>query len=254
MRQSIASVKLAIPYHTFIAILLDFQLAVHRAFLAPFVLVFRQLDTVHSGLLSPGQFARLCLTLNARLSDEDIASRLRRADAFGHGVVSFSDCVAVLQDEITHLAKKQHRIAQGLPAEDEEEEEEEQPEDEAVEEEEATGAEQQQQQQHQQQQLQQGSDEDLEQQQRQPPQQPHSRRHSRHRHQQQRSSYDDDDVHHERDEQQQAQQQMHAMQQQFHSSSFAAASSPSSSGGADGGDEYDVQPAEVRQAFHVHGQ
>jgi hypothetical protein len=253
MRQSIASVKLAIPYHTFIAILLDFQLAVHRAFLAPFVLVFRQLDTVHSGLLSPGQFARLCLTLNARLSDEDIASRLRRADAFGHGVVSFSDCVAVLQDEITHLAKKQHRIAQGLPAEEEEEEQ--QHEDEALEEEEEADDEQQQQQQQkkqqqQQQQLQQGSDEDLEQQQQQQ-QPPHSRRHSHHRHQQR--SYDDDSRD-ELDEQQQQQQQMHAMQQQFHSSSFAAASSPSSSGGADGGDEYDVQPAEVRQAFHVHGQ
>ena len=109
-------------------ILLDFQLHVHRKFLEPFVSLFRQLDTMHSGLLSYDQFARLVATLNPRRSDEEIRAFLARADPFQHRLVSFSDCVVVLQEDLKALALRFHRQqngqAQGQQQQQQEEEEE----------------------------------------------------------------------------------------------------------------------------------
>ena len=109
-------------------ILLDFQLHVHRKFLEPFVSLFRQLDTMHSGLLSYDQFARLVATLNPRRSDDEIRAFLARADPFQHRLVSFSDCVVVLQEDLKALALRFHRQqngqAQGQQQQQQEEEEE----------------------------------------------------------------------------------------------------------------------------------
>lgn len=112
-QSSPAGARLPVSYATFVHILLDFQLHIHRRFLAPFVALFRSFDSLHSGLLTHDSFARMVVVLTEdQVDDATIRLYLQRADPFGHGLVSFSDAVNVLSEELKALALRTHRAAQ----------------------------------------------------------------------------------------------------------------------------------------------
>ena len=93
-------------------ILLDFQLHVHRKFLEPFVQLFRQFDTLHSGLLSYDQFYKLVQLMNPSHTDRAIRDLIAQADPFHQNLISFSDCVTVLADDLKTLAIQHHKQQQ----------------------------------------------------------------------------------------------------------------------------------------------
>jgi len=128
-----ATVRAHLPYSSFVKALLDFQLAGHQQFLAPFLRLFRQVaaDGGRSGVIDEAGFAALVRALDpakppaevdrllaqvtaaaqlsaqfgAQFSDAPPPSP-RQVDPHDHKQMTFSDCVATLSsDLVRHLVE-----------------------------------------------------------------------------------------------------------------------------------------------------
>ena len=127
-----AAVRAHLPYSSFVKALLDFQLAGHQQFLAPFLRLFRQVaaDGGRSGVIDEAGFAALVRALDpakppaevdrllaqvtaaaqlARNSARNSLTRRRlplQVDPHDHKQMTFSDCVATLSsDLVRHLVE-----------------------------------------------------------------------------------------------------------------------------------------------------
>eukprot|EP00900_Chrysochromulina_parva_P002878 jgi/Chrpa1/12591/Chrysochromulina_OHIO_Genome00019706-RA len=86
--------------------LLEFQLAGHLTYLAPFVALFRGLDLQARGVLDDRGFRALVANIDPRLDDATIGAMLEQVDPHSHQRISFSDCVYVLSDPIERMHRK----------------------------------------------------------------------------------------------------------------------------------------------------
>jgi len=91
---------LALSFHSFMQVLLNFQLDGHLLFLRPFVSSFRALDEQHSGLLSADGFRELAFAVAPHLSPDEVAQLVSAVDPQKHQRITFSDCVATLSKEL----------------------------------------------------------------------------------------------------------------------------------------------------------
>ena len=95
-----------IPYHAFVQVLLDFQLSGHLQYLAPFVMLFRELDLKQRGVLDEPGFRQLVARLESDRTEGDLTCMLEAVDPHNHQRITFSDCVCALADDYEHF--RQH--------------------------------------------------------------------------------------------------------------------------------------------------
>jgi Ca2+-binding EF-hand superfamily protein len=101
------SLKLA--YSSFLQVLLDFQLIGHTHFLAPFVALFRCVDTQRRGLLDEAAFRRLVASVAPQKTAAEVEELLMDVDPFNHQIVTFSDCVVALGKDLVALLSAKHQ-------------------------------------------------------------------------------------------------------------------------------------------------
>jgi hypothetical protein len=86
----------AINYSSLLKTMLDFQLRGHQKFLEKFRRVFTLVDSDNNGVLSEPEFRELVKRLDPSKTDKDIGALVSLVDAYGHGHITFSDCVETL--------------------------------------------------------------------------------------------------------------------------------------------------------------
>jgi hypothetical protein len=104
--EAVAAAAHRLPYAAFLQELLEFQLAGHLTYLAPFVALFRGLDLQARGVLDDRGFRALVANIDPRLDDATIGAMLEQVDPHSHQRISFSDCVYVLSDPIERMHRK----------------------------------------------------------------------------------------------------------------------------------------------------
>ncbi|ORC89575.1 putative structural maintenance of chromosome (SMC) family protein [Trypanosoma theileri] len=97
--------EVRLPYMDFVHILLDFQLKGHERFLARFLAIFRQHDHDRNGIVNAQEFAAILKSLDASKTDEDVNAVLELIDPFGNQLITYSECVTFLSNEIVKMMK-----------------------------------------------------------------------------------------------------------------------------------------------------
>lgn len=104
--EAVAAAAHRLPYAAFLQELLEFQLAGHLTYLAPFVAHFRGLDLQARGMLDDRGFRALVANIDPQLDDATIGAMLEQVDPHSHQRITFSDCVYVLSDPIERMHRK----------------------------------------------------------------------------------------------------------------------------------------------------
>ncbi|XQJ27700.1 Leucine rich repeat/Leucine Rich Repeat/Leucine Rich repeats (2 copies), putative [Leishmania guyanensis] len=92
----------------FVRLLLDFQLDGHVRFLEPYVEIFRRHDRDQNGIVNGFEFASIVRELDSSKSEEAVKSMVREIDPHGSQLITFSDSIAFLNDELLKLFSSQH--------------------------------------------------------------------------------------------------------------------------------------------------
>jgi len=92
-----------LPYAAFVKVLLDFQMAGHQRFLAPFVREFRQVDVDARGALDDDSFRLLLARLAPQKAEPEIRALLQLIDPHNRQAMTFSDCVATLSADLVAM-------------------------------------------------------------------------------------------------------------------------------------------------------
>ncbi len=100
--------RYAVRYLDFEQVLLNFQLKGHEQFLRQFCQVFRQFDPHGQGLLDEKQLRLLVLKINPNKTHHDLDRLVAAVDPYNNQLITFSQVVNVLQDEIEILASGLH--------------------------------------------------------------------------------------------------------------------------------------------------
>jgi hypothetical protein len=103
-----SSSKYAIRYLEFEQVLLNFQLKGHEQFLRQFCHAFRQFDPHAKGLLDEKQLRLLVLKVNPNKTHEELDRLIATVDPYNNQLITYSQIVNVLQDEIEILASGLH--------------------------------------------------------------------------------------------------------------------------------------------------
>lgn len=103
-----SSSKYVIRYLEFEQVLLNFQLKGHEQFLRQFCRVFRQFDPHAKGLLDEKQLRLLVLKVNPNKTHEELDRLVATVDPYNNQLITYSQIVNVLQDEIEILASGLH--------------------------------------------------------------------------------------------------------------------------------------------------
>jgi hypothetical protein len=102
------STKYAIRYLDFEQVLLNFQLKGHEKFLRQFCAVFREYDPEAKGLLDEKDFRLLVLKVNPNKTHDELDHLVAAVDPYNNQLITYSQVVNVLQDEIEILASGLH--------------------------------------------------------------------------------------------------------------------------------------------------
>ena len=92
-----------ISFGTFLRILLDFQLRGHERFLQRFRDLFRQFDQDRNGVLDEDEFKALVFSLDGTKTEDEVEELLARADPDNNKLLTYSDCVTHLSEELVRL-------------------------------------------------------------------------------------------------------------------------------------------------------
>jgi Ca2+-binding EF-hand superfamily protein len=84
-------------------VLLDFQLAGHRRFLASFVSLFREVDPDGRGTLQEASFRELLHRLDPGKDEAQVRAILATIDPHNWQQMTFSDCVATLSADLVRM-------------------------------------------------------------------------------------------------------------------------------------------------------
>ncbi len=88
--------KGAVNYGSLLKTMLDFQLRGHQKYLEKFRRVFSHVDADGNGVVDEPEFRRLVKGIDSSKNDAQIDSLVALVDPFGHGHITFSDCVESL--------------------------------------------------------------------------------------------------------------------------------------------------------------
>jgi hypothetical protein len=91
-----AVAKGCVNYSSLVKTMLDFQLRGHQKFLEKFRRVFTHVDVDANGVISEPEFRRLVHGLDSSKGESDMTGLVSLVDPFGHGHITFSDCVEML--------------------------------------------------------------------------------------------------------------------------------------------------------------
>lgn len=94
-----------ILYREFLHLLLDFQLEGHERFLAPYAAVFREYDSDGNGIVNTEEFKMIAHALDNGKSEGEIDTMASLIDPFGSQLITFSETVTFLSDELVRLAQ-----------------------------------------------------------------------------------------------------------------------------------------------------
>jgi hypothetical protein len=98
------SEAMAIPFPMFLKVLLDFQLHGHDRFLAPFRVLFRQVDADRNGVVNEHEFRLLLRKIDSAKSEEEIGAMLSKVDPYDNQHITFSESVTCLSSELLLLS------------------------------------------------------------------------------------------------------------------------------------------------------
>ncbi|KAG5502970.1 hypothetical protein JKF63_04743 [Porcisia hertigi] len=94
-------------YKNFVRLLLDFQLDRHERFLERFVKIFRRYDSDQNGIVNCFEFVSIVRELDSSKSEEEVESMVCQIDPHGNQLITFSDCISLLNDELLQLFHSQ---------------------------------------------------------------------------------------------------------------------------------------------------
>ncbi|KAK7198677.1 Leucine Rich repeats (2 copies) [Novymonas esmeraldas] len=95
-------------YRDFVRLLLDFQLDGHERFLERYVGLFRRHDVDQDGIVNGAAFASIVRELDPSKSAEAVEAMVARIDPHGNELISFSESITFLNDELLKLSYSQH--------------------------------------------------------------------------------------------------------------------------------------------------
>jgi hypothetical protein len=95
---------MSIPFQMFLKVLLDFQLHGHDRFLAPFRVLFRQVDADRNGVVNEHEFRLLLRKIDSAKSEEEIGAMLSKVDPYDNQHITFSESVTCLSSELLLLS------------------------------------------------------------------------------------------------------------------------------------------------------
>eukprot|EP00935_MAST-01C_sp_MAST-1C-sp1_P000777 g777.t1 len=95
---------LSIPYPMFLKVLLDFQLHGHDRFLAPFRVLFRQVDADRNGVVNEHEFKLLLRKIDPSKSEDEMDTMLSKVDPYDNQHITFSECCPLLSSELLLLS------------------------------------------------------------------------------------------------------------------------------------------------------
>ncbi|KAG5477107.1 hypothetical protein LSCM1_05449 [Leishmania martiniquensis] len=94
-------------YKDFVRLLLDFQLDGHVCFLERYVQIFRRHDSDQNGIVNGSEFASILRELDPSKGEEAAESMVGQIDPHGSRLITFSESVAFLNDELLRLHNAQ---------------------------------------------------------------------------------------------------------------------------------------------------
>ncbi|KAG5500310.1 hypothetical protein JIQ42_04647 [Leishmania sp. Namibia] len=94
-------------YRDLVRLLLDFQLDGHVCFLERYVQIFRRHDSDQNGIVNGSEFASIVREVDPSKSEEAIELMLEQIDPCGRRLITFSESVAFLNDELLRLYNSQ---------------------------------------------------------------------------------------------------------------------------------------------------
>lgn len=95
-----------LPYRDLVALLLDFQLESHERFLADYVAVFRRYDRDGNGIVNSDEFKAIVRVVDGEKSEEEVEAMANLIDPFGNRLVTFSETVTFLGDELARMSRE----------------------------------------------------------------------------------------------------------------------------------------------------
>lgn len=95
-------------YRDFVRLLLDFQLDGHERFLERYVGIFRRHDGDRNGIVNNVEFAAIVRELDSAKSEEAVEAMVRQIDPYGSQLITFSESITFLNDELLKLTYSQH--------------------------------------------------------------------------------------------------------------------------------------------------
>lgn len=96
-------VRVQLLYSDFVRLLLDFQLSGHEQFLEPYVAIFCRHDGDRNGIVNGAEFAAIVRELDPTKSEEEVESMVTQIDPLNSELITFSDSVSFLNDELLSL-------------------------------------------------------------------------------------------------------------------------------------------------------
>ncbi|KAL7706193.1 hypothetical protein N2W54_004675 [Lotmaria passim] len=95
-------------YRDFVRLLLDFQLDGHERFLERYVGIFRRHDGDRNGIVNNVEFAAIVRELDAAKPEEEVEAMVHQIDPYGSQLITFSESITFLNDELLKLTYSQH--------------------------------------------------------------------------------------------------------------------------------------------------
>lgn len=92
----------------FVRLLLDFQLDGHVRFLEPYVKIFRRHDKDQNGIVNRFEFASIVRELDPSKSEEAVRFMAEQIDPHGSQLITFSESITFLNDELLKLSNAQN--------------------------------------------------------------------------------------------------------------------------------------------------
>jgi Ca2+-binding EF-hand superfamily protein len=95
-------------YKDFVRLLLDFQLDGHERFLERYVGIFRRHDGDRNGIVNNVEFAAIVHELDPTKPEEEVEAMVHQIDPYGSQLITFSESISFLNDELLKLTYSQH--------------------------------------------------------------------------------------------------------------------------------------------------
>ncbi|KPI86658.1 hypothetical protein ABL78_4273 [Leptomonas seymouri] len=109
---SLPAVYSQLSYKDFVRLLLDFQLDGHERFLERYVSIFRRHDGDRDGIVDNAEFAAIVHELDPTKPEAEVEAMVKEVDPHGIQLITFSESVTLLNDELLKGPYSQHGAQQ----------------------------------------------------------------------------------------------------------------------------------------------